>query len=441
MNNDAEVLIVNIDEIDASHNIRADIGDLTDLADSIAQVGVLTPITITPMTDDHECYKWILVAGHRRVAACQQIGIWAIPALVLGFDDAADRLVATLVENLVRDDLDPVDEARGYQQLIEAGWNQTFISLKIGRSKAHISKRLRMLELPEEAQERIRSGHITVEHAYNLTRLAKMDGITTKKIINLSTRAAVDTDKAIMDQQAKIAINTRIQELKDEGWKNVTYVKNLYSGKLQQLDYMHNLDSVAHEKEPCHQVAVYQMWGENEKVYVSHCCNDTERHRPGGDSTLKMRVPEQTEEQKAFNAAQAEKREAKRQRKIEIEHEIGEALRQADPEKIEALVWKLSAGALLERGATDQFIKCPDDPQYRSWEYPIPVIAEATPTQIMMQLALQWMYKLMVEQWWVNRNPERAEWAAEFATSIGLDPGATDKACADCGQLGCGEEE
>ena len=85
---------------------------------SISDVGVLTPVTVAPHEDGN---RWHLVAGHRRTAAAEQIGLETVPALVLEAGDALERLLAALVENLERRDLDPVEEAGGYRRLVDAG--------------------------------------------------------------------------------------------------------------------------------------------------------------------------------------------------------------------------------------------------------------------------------------------------------------------------------
>ena len=143
------VLVVDIGDLDRGRNVRTGLGDLDTLVESVRQVGILTPVTVASHGDSGDG-RWVLVAGHRRVAAAEQAGLSRVPAVVVDVGGDDERLVATLVENLVREDLDPIDEARGFAMLVEAGWSQGKVSRSVGRSKGHVSKRLRLLALPAE---------------------------------------------------------------------------------------------------------------------------------------------------------------------------------------------------------------------------------------------------------------------------------------------------
>ena len=164
------VLVVDIGDLDRGRNVRTGLGDLDTLVESVRQVGILTPVTVASHGANGDG-RWVLVAGHRRVAAAEQAGLSRVPAVVVDVGGDDERLVATLVENLVREDLDPIDEARGFAMLVEAGWSQGKVSRRVGRSKGHVSKRLRLLALPTEVQEKVRAGDITVDHAYQISRL------------------------------------------------------------------------------------------------------------------------------------------------------------------------------------------------------------------------------------------------------------------------------
>lgn len=165
---EAQLQHIPIADLDREHNVRRSLGNLTELAKSISDVGVLTPVTVAPQEDGD---GWYLVAGHRRVAAAEQVGLETVPALVHEAADAPARLLATLLENLQRLDLDPVEEAGGYRQLVDAGWSQAEVARRVRRSRGHVSRRLRILTLPEEVQTMVSEGSVTVEHAYTLSRL------------------------------------------------------------------------------------------------------------------------------------------------------------------------------------------------------------------------------------------------------------------------------
>lgn len=161
--------------IPAPDNVRADIGDLGDLADSIAELGLLQPLVVRPLDgDDVE-----VVAGHRRLAAIDHLvasGRWPIgrpvPVQIRVVLDDRTRLAMMLVENLHRADLNPIEEATGYFRLTtEFGMTQRDLAAKVSRSQAHISQRIALLKLPDLVQGGIRGGEIGVDIALRLTKL------------------------------------------------------------------------------------------------------------------------------------------------------------------------------------------------------------------------------------------------------------------------------
>jgi len=130
------------------------------LADSIREVGLLQPVLVRPAGDGFE-----LIAGERRWRAAQRVGLQAIPALVRETDDNT-ALEQALVENLQRDDLNPLEEAAAYQQLIE-DFHLTHeqVASRMGKSRAAISNTLRLLQLPPSIQRAVREGQLTMGHA------------------------------------------------------------------------------------------------------------------------------------------------------------------------------------------------------------------------------------------------------------------------------------
>jgi ParB family chromosome partitioning protein len=130
------------------------------LADSIREVGLLQPVLVRPAGDGFE-----LIAGERRWRAAQRVGLQAIPALVRETDDNT-ALEQALVENLQRDDLNPLEEAAAYQQLIE-DFHLTHeqVAARMGKSRAAISNTLRLLQLPPSIQRSVREGQLTMGHA------------------------------------------------------------------------------------------------------------------------------------------------------------------------------------------------------------------------------------------------------------------------------------
>ena len=133
---------------------------LAALADSIRERGVLQPVIVRPVDDGYE-----LVAGERRWRAAQLAGEAAIPALVDDALDQAGSLELALVENIVREDLSPVEQARTFSVLLDdLRVTSAVLARRIGRSRADIANTMRLLDLPDEVVEMIDSGALTKGH-------------------------------------------------------------------------------------------------------------------------------------------------------------------------------------------------------------------------------------------------------------------------------------
>lgn len=139
-------------------NIRDDLGDITELADSIAAVGILQPIVVRRHKG-----RLIVVAGHRRLAAVQRL-LWDEVDVVVLEDMHPDQvLAAMLIENTQRTDLDPIEEARALKALKERdGLTDTQIGHRIGRSQMHVSNRIALLALSPAQQGAIRARTMTL---------------------------------------------------------------------------------------------------------------------------------------------------------------------------------------------------------------------------------------------------------------------------------------
>ncbi len=161
-------------------NPRAGLGDLRPLADSIISLGLLQPILVVPVEEflsvhpQHQAAigtrEWVVVAGHRRRAAAELAGQDTVPALVRpDLAAAGSAEAAFVVENLHRVDLSPLEEARAYALLADLDLSQRQIATRTGVSQSHISKRLALLRLPQEAQDDLATGDLTIAEALALT--------------------------------------------------------------------------------------------------------------------------------------------------------------------------------------------------------------------------------------------------------------------------------
>ncbi|MBQ8972637.1 MAG: ParB/RepB/Spo0J family partition protein [Clostridia bacterium] len=134
---------------------------LNELAQSIQAMGVLQPIIVAPGEDG----RYTIIAGERRFRASRLAGLSEIPAIVRDWDTQT-RLEAALVENLQRDDLNPVEEAMGVRKLMDdAGLTQEQVSQRIGKSRPAVANLLRLLTLPEAVLELLRTGKLSAGHA------------------------------------------------------------------------------------------------------------------------------------------------------------------------------------------------------------------------------------------------------------------------------------
>ena len=138
---------------------RMDDGALETLTASIREHGVIQPILVTETFDGYQ-----LVAGERRVRAARAAGLDHIPAVVRQLADR-DQLELALVENLQREDLDPLESARAYRQLIdEFGFSQEDLALRVGRARSTVTNTLRLLDLHGAVQAAVADGRLTEGH-------------------------------------------------------------------------------------------------------------------------------------------------------------------------------------------------------------------------------------------------------------------------------------
>ena len=166
--------------------------DLAELVHSIREVGVLQPVVVRPLPEQPGKYE--LVMGERRLRATKEVGLDSIPAIVRDTADI-DMLRDALLENLHRAQLNPLEEASAYQQLLaDFEITQEELATRIGRSRPQITNTLRLLKLPEAVQLRVAAGVLSAGHARAILSVGDTAGmlVLADKIVNedLSVRAA-----------------------------------------------------------------------------------------------------------------------------------------------------------------------------------------------------------------------------------------------------------
>ena len=152
--------------------------DLADLAQSIREKGVVQPILVRPAKGAANHYE--IIAGERRWRASQRAGQHEIPVIVQEVSDK-EALELAIIENVQRADLNPLEEAFGYEQLIaEFGYTQQDLGQVIGKSRSHVANTLRLLKLPETVKEHLRAGRLTAGHARALVGATDPAGLAQK---------------------------------------------------------------------------------------------------------------------------------------------------------------------------------------------------------------------------------------------------------------------
>ena len=176
---------------------------LDELTNSIKEQGVIQPIVVRPSKSPEGKYE--IIAGERRWLASQNAGLHDVPVVVLDVDDVKS-LEFAIVENVQRQDLNPIEEARGYQSLIdEFNYNQDKLSKFIGKSRSYIANSLRLLSLPNEILLMVEEGKLFAGHARSLIGLHNSINIA-KQIIQkkLSVRQAEILARQFRDKKFKL---------------------------------------------------------------------------------------------------------------------------------------------------------------------------------------------------------------------------------------------
>ena len=153
---------------------------LEELTNSIRERGIIQPIVVRPDKDNDGKYE--IIAGERRWLASQNAGLHEVPVVILDVDDIKSLELA-IVENIQRQDLNPIEEAKGYQRLVDDfNYNQDKLSKFIGKSRSYIANSLRLLGLPGEVLAMVESGNLSAGHGRTLIGLNNAFDIA-KKII------------------------------------------------------------------------------------------------------------------------------------------------------------------------------------------------------------------------------------------------------------------
>lgn len=260
--------------VPAADNLRGSVGDVAELARSIAGIGVIEPLLVTPVEGEPD--RFFIVAGHRRHAAALRAGVPALPCLVRDMTDA-ERIEVMLVENLQRSGITPLAEAAGYFHLVgDHAYAIRRLAKQVGRSERHVRARLALLELPTAAQAALAKDDLTVGQAETLLaakdRPAVIEAILAEtdwrrrdmsQVVAEALRRAEHEERRLAMIAQLEADGTRV--LAPEGPRSRSHVRLSESG----------LDEGTHQKEPCHAAVVECGYAGPTVVAV---CSDRRRH-------------------------------------------------------------------------------------------------------------------------------------------------------------------
>ncbi len=154
------------------HQPRKAFSDRTieELAQSIQANGILQPLVVKPDGSNFE-----LIAGERRLRAAKKAGLKEVPVIIKDVNEQ-DQLLLALIENLQREDINPIDEAEGYRKLIEEfTMNQTDVAKRVGKDRATVANAVRLLKLPDEIKNAIKNGSVSPGHARAILALSPVE--------------------------------------------------------------------------------------------------------------------------------------------------------------------------------------------------------------------------------------------------------------------------
>lgn len=174
---------------------------LAELAQSIKEKGVLQPLLVRPRGEQFE-----LVAGERRWRASQLAGLGEVPVIVRELSDR-EALEIAIIENLQREDLGPLEEARAYQTLLQQGHNQEGVAQAVGKSRSAVSNALRLLSLPDVALRALEGGEISAGHARAILSQPEKDRAWALEQIRQRRLTVREAEALKREARAPIAVN------------------------------------------------------------------------------------------------------------------------------------------------------------------------------------------------------------------------------------------
>lgn len=186
--------------------------ELEELTASIREKDILQPILVRPMPGGGEGYE--IIAGERRWRAAQRAGLHDVPVVVVAVDDK-QALELAIIENVQRADLNPLEESRGYENLIaQFGYTQQDLSRVVGKSRSHIANTLRLSRLPESVKTMVSDGRLSAGHARSLLAVADPESVA-KRIVAQGLTVRDVERLAQIEGEGGVAQMVRVKPEKD----------------------------------------------------------------------------------------------------------------------------------------------------------------------------------------------------------------------------------
>ena len=229
-----------------------DANQLDELTNSIREKGVMQPLLVRP-SEDPNIFE--IIAGERRWRAAQRAGLHDVPVIIREVDDK-EALELAIIENVQRVDLNPLEEAQGYEQLIEQfSYTQQDLAQVIGKSRSHVANTLRLLKLPKDVRELVTSGQLTAGHARTLitaedpTALARQiidGGLSVREAEQLSQQKVAAKRPAAPEPEPKDADTVALEKRLSDVLGLKVIIDHRDSGGKLEIRYrtLEQLDSV-----------------------------------------------------------------------------------------------------------------------------------------------------------------------------------------------------
>ena len=244
------LLEINIEDIRANPNQPRKTFDdlkLKELSDSIKNNGLLQPIVVS--IDKTDTSKYLIIAGERRYRATKLAGLNKINAVVLNLEEK-EILKNAIIENVQREDLNPIEEANGYKKVLDTfGYTHQQLADAIGKSRAYITNLLRILSLPDDVQSAIKNGNITLGHAKVLLSVENpehyLETIIEKQLSVRNLEKWIEKGTLEEPNQKNDKKNNNVLNSSSDDVANITFdmIKQLYSPILQNNSNDEKIDT------------------------------------------------------------------------------------------------------------------------------------------------------------------------------------------------------